>query len=233
MTGAIAIFVKTPGYSAVKTRLAETRGARFAREWHERAARTVAAVAGAAASRSGAAAYWAVAEPDAIAQGAWPELPNLAQGDGGLGTRMARVHAELVRRHGHGVLLGADSPQISVELLLQAMRWLAITEPPRQAIGPSSDGGFWLYGANRITGGERWEGVPYSQPDTGHRFRTAFDDRGDWLVLPALTDVDQARDLAPMRRELAALATPLPAQRSLGEWLRRTSGPSGRVEDAS
>jgi glycosyltransferase A (GT-A) superfamily protein (DUF2064 family) len=212
MTGAIAIFVKTPGYSAVKTRLAETMGARFAREWHERAARTVAAVAGAAAGRSGADAYWAVAEPDAIAQGAWPEL---------------------VRRHGHGVLLGADSPQISIELLLRAMRWLAIADAPRQAIGPSSDGGFWLYGANRITAGERWEGVPYSQRDTGHRFRMAFDDRGDWLVLPALTDVDQARDLAPMRRELAALATPLPAQRSLGEWLQRTSGPSGHVEEAS
>jgi uncharacterized protein len=233
MSGAIAIFVKTPGYSAVKTRLAETAGARFAREWYERSALTVAAVAGAAAARGGAAAYWAVAEPDAIAHGAWPGLSNLAQGDGGLGARMARVHAELVQRHGHGVLLGGDSPQVSVDLLLEALRWLAAVETPRQAMGPASDGGFWLYGANRITAVERWDGVPYSQPDTAQRFRAAFEDRGDWLVLPALTDVDHAEDLAQMRRELAALTAPLPAQRSLGAWLQRTGDAAGRGEGAS
>jgi len=233
MSGAIAIFVKTPGYSAVKTRLAETAGARFAREWHERAALTVAAVAEAAATRSGADAYWAVAEPDAIAHGAWPGLTNLAQGDGGLGARMARVHTELVRRHGHGVLLGADSPQVRVDLLLEALRWLAPAEAPRQAMGPASDGGFWLYGANRATAAACWDGVPYSQADTARQFRAAFEDRGDWLVLPALTDVDHAEDLAPMRRELAALPAPLPAQRSLGAWLQQTGDAAGRGEGAS
>lgn len=231
MSGAIAIFVKTPGYSAVKTRLAETAGAAFAREWHERAARTVAAVAEAAAARHNADVYWAVAEPAAIADGAWPGLANLLQGDGGLGARMARVHTELVRRHGHGMLLGADSPQVSVDLLLEALRWLAV-ETSRQVLGPASDGGFWLYGANRTIAADRWNRVPYSQPDTARQFRAAFADRGEWLVLPALTDVDRAEDLAPMRRELTALATPVPAQRSLGTWLQRTGAAPG-VQDAS
>jgi glycosyltransferase A (GT-A) superfamily protein (DUF2064 family) len=233
MSGAIAIFVKTPGYSAVKTRLAETAGGRFAREWHERAALTVAAVAEAAAARSNADVYWAVAEPAAIADGAWPRLATLAQGDGGLGARMARVHTELVRRHGYGVLLGADSPQVGVDLLVEALHWLTPAGAPRQAMGPASDGGFWLYGANRTIATERWERVPYSQTDTAQRFRTAFEDRGDWLVLPVLTDVDRAEDLAPMRRELAALAPPLQAQQALGAWLQQAGGIPGPVEGVS
>ena len=81
MSGAIAIFVKTPGYSALKTRLAATVGTAVADQWHTRAAPAVAEVATAAARDAGAAVYWAVAEPDAIAASAWPSLPNLAQGD--------------------------------------------------------------------------------------------------------------------------------------------------------
>jgi hypothetical protein len=132
-----------------------------------------------------------------------------------------------VRRHGHGVLLGADSPQISVELLLRAMlacdrrrtsaghraveRWRilaggAIALPPANA-------GRVCRTANAIPGGDS------GRPST----------IGDWLVLRH-EGVDQAicADAASWQ-----LATPLPAQRSLGEWLQRTSGPSGRVEEAS
>jgi uncharacterized protein len=221
MSGALAIFVKTPGHSPVKSRLAATVGVAIAEAWHRHAAAAVAEVAAAAARVDGAEVYWAVAERAAVGSDAWPHFPHLAQGEGGLGARMGRVHAALVRRHGHGLLLGADTPQLATADLAAALRWCAAPDA-HQAIGPASDGGFWLYAGNRPTAIARWEAVSYSRSDTAPAFRTAFADRGDWLELPTLTDVDHGADLAAMRRELAALADPLPAQRALADWLTAT-----------
>jgi glycosyltransferase A (GT-A) superfamily protein (DUF2064 family) len=227
VSGAIAIFVKTPGYSPLKTRLAASAGSAVALDWHVRAARTVAAVAGAAAAPNDAVVYWAVAEPAAIGAGAWAGLANLAQGEGGLGARMERVHAELVRRHGHGLLLGADAPQLAVEVVGEALVWCAVATP-RQALGPARDGGFWLYGANRTAPLADWEAVAYSRADTASRFRAVFAAHGTWRMLPTLTDVDQGDDLDAMRRELAGLPSPLAAQRELGVWLDAAFGAAGR-----
>jgi glycosyltransferase A (GT-A) superfamily protein (DUF2064 family) len=44
VSGAIAIFVKTPGYSTVKTRLAAAVGSSVAHEWHEPMRRELAAL---------------------------------------------------------------------------------------------------------------------------------------------------------------------------------------------
>lgn len=214
MSAAIAVFVKTPGYSAVKTRLAAATGAAFACEWYRRAADAVAAVA----ASLGTAVYWAIAEPAAAADGAWPGHPSLLQGEGGLGARMARVHAALVERHGSGILVGADTPQLDAPSVRAALAWLE-AETPRQVLGPASDGGFWLYGGNRPTSEARWETVAYSRADTARRLRAAFADRGAWLELPSRTDVDRADDLAAMRDELAALSEPVAAQRGLLRWL--------------
>jgi hypothetical protein len=232
VSGALAIFVKTPGYSALKTRLAATVGTAVADQWHTRAARAVVEVATTAAREAGAEVYWAVAETDAIAAGVWTTLPNLDQGEGDLGARMGRVHAELVRRHGHGLLLGADTPQLAADDLRAALDWCAV-EVPRQVLGPACDGGFWLYAANRATPITRWDGVVYSQADTARQFRVGFQDCGEWLVLPTLTDVDRGDDLLPMRRELAALRAPLPAQRALGAWLEETHGAVDRMKETS
>ena len=231
MSGAIAIFVKTPGFSVVKTRLATSVGAERAEECHRRAAHVVADVASAAAASASAVVYWAVAEPEAIAARAWEGLPNLPQGEGGLGARMGRVHAELVARHGTGLLLGADTPQLDTATLRSALAWCA-DPAPRQAIGPARDGGFWLYGANRATPIAQWEEVAYSRPDTARRLRTVFATRGAWRVLPTLTDVDEDVDLTVMREELARLPSPLPVQRALAAWLDAAFGalPHARAE---
>jgi len=221
MTGAIAIFVKTPGYSAVKTRLAAAIGDAAAHAWYVRAAAAVAEVAEAAARATGTAVYFAVAEAAALAAGAWPTLPCLPQGEGGLGARMGRVHHELVRRHGSGVLLGADAPQLPREALVEALVWCVAPEA-RQALGPARDGGFWLYAGNRMAPLATWDAVPYSRADSADRFRAAFAGHGAFLALPRVTDVDRAADLAVMRRELAALAAPLPAQDALAAWLDAT-----------
>jgi hypothetical protein len=218
MNGAIAIMVKTPGRSPIKTRLAASHGKEFAEQWHVLAANAIAAVVADAARSCGAVAYWAVAEDEALEDPCWATLPALAQGAGSLGTRMQHVHAELVARHGAGVLVGADSPQMSASLLRDALGWLR--EPAeRLAIGPARDGGFWLFGANRTIAAERWEGVPYSRRDTAQRLRAAFEGCGAWLELPTLVDVDTGADVSHCLAALRALRAPHAAQRELLDWM--------------
>lgn len=217
MNGGLAIFVKTPGHSALKTRLAADCGTRYAEQWHTRAAGVVASVAQQAQAQFAMTGYWAVAERGACDQ--WPGLPVLAQGGGGLGARMARVHAQLVADHGFGVLVGADTPQITVDLLGQATDWLA-NPAPRLLLGPASDGGFWLFGANVVPPLEAWTSVAYSAADTAHALQRSMQALGDWRTLTTLSDLDTVADLATVRRALQALPAPTPEQRTLAFWMR-------------
>lgn len=226
MSVGLAIFVKTPGRSPVKTRLAADLGADFAVAWHRRAAATVGAVAHAAELAaqppSALRAYWAVAEAAALAEGDWPGLPNLAQEEGGLGERMARVYAQLLDRHRAGLLIGADAPQIRGEHLLAAADWLH-SDRPRRVIGPARDGGFWLFGGNRPLPLAAWTAVAYSRPDTAERFAHASAALGECLRLPELSDLDRSTDLPFVLAELAALPAPLPEQRAVHAWLAERS----------
>jgi glycosyltransferase A (GT-A) superfamily protein (DUF2064 family) len=225
MSAGIAIFVKTPGHSPLKTRLAAVAGTAFAEQWHARAAGAVAAVAREACRGGAAQAYWAVAEPEALADPRWAGLPVIGQGDGGLGVRMHHVHQALHERHPGGILLGADCPQVAPDLLRQALAWLDSPQP-RLAIGPAQDGGFWLFGANRRLPLACWESVTYSAADTGARFRAVLDGLGEWLELPVLRDVDTADDLPACVAALRTLATPLPAQIALRDWME-AQAPAG------
>lgn len=220
----LAIFVKTPGHSPLKTRLAAGIGNEAAREFHLLAAAAVAAVARAACARhAGLVACWAVAEHDALDDPHWRSLPRIAQGEGDLGARMQHVCDGLQRRHGRALLLGADAPQLQAEDLLAALR--ALDAQPH-VIGPGSDGGFWLFGTRAEVPTAAWTDTPWSQTDTAQRFVAALAAAGESRVarLRELRDVDSAEDLAPLRAALDALAAPLPEQTRLGKWLRSQAG---------
>lgn len=224
MSGALAIFVKTPGHSPIKTRLAATLGGAAAESWYAAACAATAAVARQFAHQSAARLYWAVAEADAMDEACWAGLPRLRQGEGELGERMARVHAALVRRHGRGLLIGADAPQLQASELARADTWLA-GDDPRLALGPALDGGFWLVGANRVLPRADWSAVRYSRMDTAHDFRCAMDRHGRWLSVATLGDVDHREDLPYLLQALDALAAPLPEQRALADLCRELLAP--------
>jgi len=222
-SGSVAVFVKTPGLSPIKTRLARTLGGAAGQEWAESwyllAARAVAGVAEAALAGRGVEIYWAVAETKGLESPCWQDRPRFAQvepGDSetGLGLRMAGVHNRLTDRHGWCLLLGADAPQLDGRHLVQAADWLD-EDSPAQVFGRATDGGFWTYGANRASEAERWSRVTYSRPDTAEKFHEAMASCRPWLELPRLTDLDHAADLESLRAELRALPRPDRLQKEL------------------
>lgn len=217
MTAALAIFVKTPGHSPLKTRLAAGIGEDAALAFHTLAAAAVAAVAKAGQPRI--TPYWAVAEAADAAHAAWPDFPTIWQGEGDLGTRMHQVFATLLTRHDSVLLVGADVPQLTPGQLDRAAHALA---DPAVAfvLGPASDGGFWLFGGNTPVPLAIWQSVRYSQGDTCAALRRALPRTGAIADFPILTDVDNADDLPRVLRALDRLPSALPAQRALADWMK-------------
>ena len=225
----IAIFVKTPGISPLKTRLSATEGVKYAENWYRLAAAAVADVA----RRSGAAVYWAVAEPQAMDAAIWQDLPRLAQvqrpqsESATLGARMHCVHQQLLVRHSAAILLGADTPHLDVSVLHAVIDYLLDTKR-RWAIAPASDGGFWLHGANSAAPLSAWESVRYSASDTATQFEFAMRDQGELARFKSETDVDTADDLSACASALARLAQPTDKQLELLQWMREKGGYMGR-----
>lgn len=213
----LAIFVKTPGHSPLKTRLAQAIGRDAAEDFHRLAAAAVAdVVIRAQASMPGLVAYWAVAETDALDAPIWRDLPRIAQGDGDLGARMRSVCETLRARHGRAVLIGADAPQLRTDDVLATC---AALDTHDHAIGPSEDGGFWLFGTRIAVPEHAWSDTPWSQSDTAMRFLDALGD-ASVATLHRLCDVDTIDDLAALVEAMHALSAPTPKQATLIDWLR-------------
>lgn len=220
MSTALAIFVKTPEYSPVKTRLAAAIGEDNATAFYRLAAAAVAQVAAHAQEPERALrAHWAVAEAAAMDDPAWHALPRVEQGEGDLGSRLHHVYSTLRASNGRVLLLGADAPQLTIALL-----WAAIDALDDAAtafvLGEASDGGFWLFGGRMPIPESIWRGVRYSRSSTADELRTALKPLGGIASLPALTDVDSASDFGALADALDALSDPLPAQRALRAWLQ-------------
>jgi uncharacterized protein len=223
----IAIFVKTPGFSPIKTRLAATIGQTAAEAFHRLAAQSVADVAtDPRLARAGASTYWAVAEDEALDAAMWRDLPRIAQGEGDLGARMRRVYEAMRAEHGAALLLGADTPQLQAEDLLAACAALHTHD---YALGPSADGGFWTFAGRIAANDAAWTRTPWSQSDTHARFASALN--GEIAALRTLRDVDTIEDLRALRLTMKTSPDPTPAQRTLSEWLnglRLSDTSSGR-----
>ncbi len=218
MSGGLAIFVKTPGYSPLKTRLAAGIGT-ASESWYGLAVDAVKSVALQAQIKCGINAYWAVAETDAMQNPLWQSLPRLAQAEdqqSELGERMGRVMRMLIRQHGFGLLIGADAPQICADDIAAAASFLN-HEQLRIVLGPASDGGFWCVGSNHQLPIALWQSVTYSQANTYRDFVLAFSPHVEILNLRILSDVDEATDLAQCHREMQKLEHPTLEQLTLLE----------------
>lgn len=222
MTGestAVALFVKTPGYSPVKTRLAAGIGREAAEDFHRLSALAVASVVGEAESDLKIHPHWAVAEKDAVGDPLWLDFPAVFQGEGDLGRRLHRVYRILRKRHRAVIFLGADSPQITVEHIRQASAALEALNPAT-VIGLCKDGGFYLCGGNLPLALPVWLHVDYGTDSAARQWRENVSGKASLTVLETLFDVDHIEDLARLKDSLHRQYTSLtPAQKKLLSWL--------------
>jgi len=191
MTTGVAIFVKTPQLSPVKTRLAASIGEEDALAFYHMSVNAVES----SAARSNATPYWAVAERGGV--GDWAGVEAMFTGAGCLGTRQYHIYKMLLERHEKAILIGADAPQITPDLLNEAIKRLNRDD---YVFGPARDGGYYLFGGREDVPISIWDCVPWSAPNTMDVFRRALPHASS--LLPQLTDVDEQADLAHMIDEM-------------------------------
>ena len=125
------------------------------------------------------------------------------QGAGGLGERLAAAFAEAYARCPLPMLLiGMDTPQVSVPLLAAAAAQLAGGQGPQALLGLAADGGWWALGLPHPAPGA-FEGVPMSVATTGLAQQARLTQLGlDVRLLPVLRDVDHVDDIAPVAAQM-------------------------------
>lgn len=140
----------------------------------------------------------------------------VAQGEGDLGARMARVAGGLLAgSHPAAIVTGGDSPLVPAARVAEAARVLA-TDGADLAVGPSEDGGYYLIGVNRPRPA-LFSGIPWSTDrvldltmEKAHRLGLRVH------VLPEAFDVDTESDLRRLREEAeAGAAVPRRTRRCL------------------
>lgn len=219
MIPGLALFVKTPGRSPVKSRLWPAIGREAAEALYIDCVAAVAEAVAALEIEGRLRGYWAVAdaEADGEALQQWTGLPRIAQKPGTLGERMARVSSRLRRRHGAALIIGTDVPQLTAGLLRPAVDWL-VEDRADVVLGPSADGGFWLVGSRIELPLAAWTAPRYSTAQARADFIAALPGALRIAEVEALCDLDEPKDIPAVAAALAALPHPSASQRRV--WQR-------------
>lgn len=185
----IVVIAKAPVAGRVKTRLCPPLTPSAA-----------AAVAGAALADTLEVVRATPATRHVIAlSGALSSVPSgfhvVPQRSGGLGERLAGAFADAAAGEaadGPVLLVGMDTPQLSVGLLTDALALLADSDA---VLGRSVDGGWWALGLQNVEHAATMRDVPMSSCDTAALTLAALQRRGVGVArLPVLRDVDTIAD---------------------------------------
>lgn len=216
---ALAMFVKTPGLSPIKTRLAATLGEPGALEFYHLAIKATTALMLSAQQQCSDKLnlFYAIDSKDALDNPLWQELKVIYSGDGNLGQGLAHVYTTLINQYDNVILIGADCPQLTVDRLLQTIQRLARGD--EIIMGPSSDGGFYLFAGTKPIADSHWHNVTYSRQTTGQQLINNLK-QADYhiMLLPTLTDVDEFTDLSAVLTESSPPL--LPEQLAMQQWIK-------------
>ncbi len=115
-----------------------------------------------------------------------PAIPLVRQGLGPLGERLHTVYQQLIGLHDQVIIIGSDLPFLSKQLLTLTVEKLKDND---LVIGPSDDGGFYLFASKLYFDKNFWTSVEYSQDSTLEQLVGSL--KGIQIAtLPTLTDID-------------------------------------------
>ncbi len=206
----LILFAKPPLVGRVKTRLIPVLGREGAARLYSRFLRDAAETALALrAERPGVGLIceWAL-EPgeslNAFPLSEWLPGPFLHRAQTGtdLGARMAAALGRHLAGGGRAALIGTDFPDLPRRVLHEAFHLLERKEEPAVALGPTSDGGYYLIGVNQPLP-TLFTGIPWSTNEVLSRtIRRARAPGLGVLLLPKWRDVDHEEDLRALRDRL-------------------------------
>ena len=184
----------------MKTRLipalGESGAAELQRQLIERTLHT------AVAAGLGMPELWCAPGPEGPFFAACAERHGIAlqtQGEGDLGTRMARALESALAAGSQGLLIGCDCPALTPAYLREAAAALACGNDA--VLGPAEDGGYVLIGLARSPPAQLFEDIAWGTATVMQETRARLA-RGNWRwrELALLWDVDRLEDLRRLRQ---------------------------------
>ena len=198
----LVVMTRWPASGRCKRRLARTLGAAAAARIQARLISHTLAVAQGLARSGKLQLHIAISGAGPMAWRRWlasvPEASISAQGRGNLGNRMRRavLRARALHPGAPVILIGTDLPDLAPGDLIRAIDHLRASSV---VIGPSRDGGYWLFGlAAKEREVPRWpfHSIPWG---TDQVFRLTWDRACEHGLTPAQldtrNDIDQIEDL--------------------------------------
>lgn len=217
--GVLAIFVKTPELSPVKTRLAEGIGKANALQFYNQAVDVTAALARHIRSErtDHLDVVWAVAEEQGLDSDRWKEFGTVFQGEGSLGHRLHTVYDKLIIQYDYVTFIGADSPHISSSEIVNGLTLTKKWRNEKFIIGETFDGGFYFFGGSKPLGKDVWMSVEYSSERTALQLESALGKFGGIEKIEKNFDIDTIEDLLRLSEYKDIL---LPQQMILIDWTK-------------
>lgn len=209
MKTAIAVFVKTPDLSPIKTRLAENIGDEKACDFYLLSLHATAETL----KTTDLHTYWAVAEEDGLHGPLWQEFKALYTGPGDLGARQHHIYAHLLGSYDQVLLIGADTPQLSTDHIDAAIDALKTHD---FVIGPARDGGYYLFGGKVPMDSSLWAAIPWGTSETCETLESHLPASPPHIDM--LTDVDTVHDLPRSVAEMPD--APSASQQKLIDWIK-------------
>ena len=191
----LLIFVKNPRLEKVKTRLAATVGNQEAlRIYLKLLERTRAVTLPLAVDKM------VCYTPKVIDNDLWDNehYQKVRQSEGDLGERMYQAFEQgFARGYQRICIIGSDCYELTTSVIEQAFAQLAAHDV---VIGPSTDGGYYLLGMNRLHPAlftnKAWSTASVKDATV----RDLEQRQLRWFELPVLTDVDEEADLRTMQK---------------------------------
>ncbi len=196
---AVAVFVKTPGLSAIKSRLATRLGVEKSEIFYSLSCKNIEFNLLKEFTSDDVDLYWAVAEPEGLESAHWKRFKRIDQGIGALGDRLNHVDEEMRKNYRNLIFIGGDCPQINTKLICSTIDRL--NQGSSFVLGPARDGGYYLFGSSKRVGKKLWKSVPYSQPNTFVEFKKHLQKLSKVDEIEMNYDIDEIKDLIDLKTQ--------------------------------
>jgi uncharacterized protein len=216
---ALCAFVKTPSLSPVKTRLCRDVGQDLAHSFYDMSVDAIEELMYrvGVCSHGRIKPFWSIAEREGLYCKRWQKLSRFWQNDGLLGDRLHQSFYSLKKDYDRVIMIGADSPHLSADIFIEVDDLLKNNQC---VIGPSVDGGFYLFAASINIPKDIWTGVIYSKESTLDSLLKFLSAHGISVKLLELQeDVDNLDDLISVFKFFKQSKSLLSKQKKLYRWL--------------
>lgn len=215
---AIAVFVKTPKLSPIKTRLAQSTNQDFSDEFYYRSVKVTEEVVSSVQKKFfNVYPYWAIAEEEGLSSGLWTGFEKIWQGDGDLGDRLFQAYSTLKKRHRFVILIGADSSLIHTNHFSETFE--SLISGTNFVLGPAYDGGFYLFGGSLGLPKTIWKNVRYSTNNTYTQLSNQLKSIGSIRELEPIWDIDEKKDIHSLLETVPSNKTLLQSQIGIINWM--------------